>query len=280
MTSHLNNCNKITIYKKSKISGSTLKIIASILMLIDHTAAVVFPVIFKKYNIDSFLNPSMEYLKELLYSNYAGWICVLYQIMRMGFGRLGFPIYCFLLVEGFNKTRNKSRYAFRLFIFSIISEIPFDLAFHGRIIDTAHQNVFFTLLLGFMMMWLMEITETHFSKLYAKAKSKQDKCLIITPLNITICMCAAVLAEFVHCDYSSRGIIAIAMLYFFRKNKIIQLLAGYLSFIWEPVTIFAFILIGFYNGERGMRLKWAFYIFYPAHLLILHMIAEYLQFIL
>ena len=56
------------------------------------------------------------------------------------------------MIEGFTHTRNVWKYAFRLLLFSIISEVPFDLAFRGSVFDTSYQNVFFTLFIGFVTM--------------------------------------------------------------------------------------------------------------------------------
>lgn len=63
-------------------------------------------------------------------------------------GRLSFPIFMFLIEEGYIHTRSVNRYMIRLGVFAILSEIPFDLAFHGELLEFQNQNIFFTLLLG------------------------------------------------------------------------------------------------------------------------------------
>ena len=81
--------------------------------------------------------------------------------MRM-IGRVAFPIFCFLLIQGFLHTHDVKKYAARLFAFALISELPFDLAFKGKI-DFSYQNVFFTLFIGLMTMiafrWIEEHTD-------------------------------------------------------------------------------------------------------------------------
>ena len=98
------------------INGFTLKWIAIVSMLIDHMGAILFP----------------QYIE-----------------MRI-VGRLAFPIYCFLLAEGAVHTSNIRRYEIRLLAFACLSDIPFDLAFFGGV-TLEHQNVFFTLLLGVLV---------------------------------------------------------------------------------------------------------------------------------
>ena len=115
--------------KQQGISGYWLKLIAVISMLIDHTSAVILEQI-----------PGLEAPAFF---------------MRI-IGRAAFPIYCFLLVEGFYHTRSRAKYAGRLFLFALISEVPFDLAFSRRMWDFSSNNVFFTLLFGLLVIWGVE----------------------------------------------------------------------------------------------------------------------------
>lgn len=250
--------------KYAKMSGSTLKIIALVSMLIDHTAAVLLPYPMMEHGV-YYPGFSLEYAAAVLGEGPAGWLYILYQIMRSLLGRLAFPIYCFLLVEGFERTHSRARYAFRIFLFALVSEIPFDLAFNGRIYYTHYQNVFFTLFLGFLMMWAMRLLEEHV------------KIPVVNWAGIALVfLAAAFAAEKIYCDYGARGIIAIALLYLFRKNRWQQLIAGIAAFLWEVTAPLAFLFIGLYNGKRGIKLKYVFYLFYPVHLLILYFISRLL----
>ena len=233
---------KTSVQNIKGISGSTLKIIAVVSMLIDHIAASLL-------------------VQELRY-HYTEELYQIFYVMRYFIGRLAFPIYCFLLVEGFARTKSKVHYAKRLFLFALISEIPFDLAFSGNMVDAAHQNVFFTLLIGLLMMWLM---------------AEIEKRNIPLGLKLAGYLAAAVLfaaaAEIFSVDYGARGIAAIALLYLFRKNKVEQMIAGCIAFLWEITAPLAFLFTAFYNEKRGLKMKYAFYVFYPLHLLILYLLS-------
>ena len=224
---------------KRGISSSTLKIIAMISMLIDHIAYILIAPAVRVNGPDSS-------------------IYTLYCAMR-GVGRIAFPIYCFLLTEGFFRTHDRKKYAFRLLLFALISEIPYDLAFYHSIRYSGHSNVFFTLLLGVVMMSLMEKAQNHF----------RDYRIVIMIYLAAIAACG-ICAEWIHCEYGIKGIIAIALLYLFRMSKEEQMIAGCVAFCWEPAALFAFPFIALYNGERGSNLKYFFYAFYPVHILFLH----------
>lgn len=134
---------------KKGISGSTLKLIAIITMLIDHTAATILDRTLMARGGNQ-LNPNnIEEVVKFYTDN--GVIIAANMTMRL-IGRLAFPIFCFLLIEGFIHTRNVWKYAARLALFALISEIPFDLAFKGKVLEFTYQNVFFTLFIGLIVM--------------------------------------------------------------------------------------------------------------------------------
>lgn len=191
-------------------------------MVIDHTGAVLFPGV---------------------------WV---YRYI----GRIAFPIFAFLLVEGFFHTRDIRKYMFRLGVFAILSEIPYDLAFRREILEFQHQNIFFTLFIAVVMMYALE-------------KSRE------WPIKVTEVFLAMWAAGFLCSDYRYKGILLIAVYYFFRKGiwRKFFLGAGW-NFIWnreiQGYGAVASVFIALYNGEKGRSLKYFFYLFYPAHLLALY----------
>ncbi len=235
--------------KKKGLSGSAIKIIAIVAMLIDHIGAVIVErmITAQSGGIYSYEDP----------------LVVLDTVLR-GIGRIGFPIFCFLLVEGFIHTRNVAKYALRLFAFALISEVPFDLAFAGRVFYPDYQNVFFTLLIGLLVMIAFRAIE---EKMAAPRVVK----ILLDLLALGV---GAGIAQLVNTDYAAIGVVCIMVLYVFRNNRANQLLAGSLVFMWEIPAPFAFVPIACYNGQRGLRMKYFFYVFYPAHLLILFLIAH------
>ncbi len=225
-------------YKKKGLSGSTLKVIAIVTMLIDHIGAGI--------------------LEQLPY--FSDTDTTLYWTDRIlrSIGRISFPIFCFLLVEGFLHTSNVKKYAFRLFLFALISEIPFDLAFQREIFYPAYQNVFFTLLIGLITLIAMK----HF---------EYNKILKIIPMFVGI-----LVAQILSTDYAGFGVVFIVLLYVFHDNIKIRNLVCSIAIFWELTAPIAFIPITLYNGERGFKMKYFFYVFYPAHLLLLYAISQFI----
>lgn len=230
--------------KKPTLSGSTLKIMALAIMLIDHIGAVIVQRTMWMPGFDhDFWNS-------------------LYLPLRY-VGRLAFPIFCFLLVEGYVHTSDVKKYIRRMLLFALISEIPFNLAITGKWIDLNYQNVFFELAWGLGAIHYLEVIEKKLSNYFLQVVSR-----------LGIIAVFVILAEYLNFDYGMYGIISIVALYVFRQNKKMQLLVGAVSFLWEPVAPLAFLIIAFYNGKRGRTLKYIFYAFYPAHLLLLYVIAR------
>lgn len=219
-------------------------------MFIDHIGASI---------IEKYLFTMPNYTETKLYS--------LDIILRLA-GRIAFPIFCFLLVEGLLHTRSLKKYAINLFLFALISEIPFDLAFFGSAFYPSYQNVFFTLLIGLFVI-------KGFTKILEIEKFNKVIKFII---NLLIIISGMTVAYLLKTDYSAMGVLTIALMYVFRKRKLLSATIGCLnltimSFI-EITAFLSLIPIAFYNGERGIKLKYAFYIFYPAHLLLFFIISK------
>ena len=181
-------------------------------------------------------------------------------------GRLSFPLFCFLISEGLLYTANLKGYLGRLFFFALISEVPYDLAFHGTVYYPQSQNVFFTLFLGLAAI----------SFLHSYLGSRPASALVLA----LVCV---LFAEALHTDYGWFGVMLIIIFYCFKnyRTKGVLIFAvfntGY-GLLTGTVKLYA-ALAGFpiflYNGKKG-RLNWKyfFYAFYPAHLLLLYFVRK------
>lgn len=218
---------------KKGLSQEMLKCIACVTMLVDHIGAVFVP----------------GYALRLL-------------------GRISFPIFCFLLVEGARHTRDPKRYALRLGIGALLSEIPYDLLFRGGI-DWHHQNVMVTLLIGLgVILW-----------------AGRMKRFPILPLIL-----GGLLAEAVGSDYGSFGVALIFLFWLTadcRGKNWIWLVGMVVIFrlmgsqgvtilgLTVPIQLFgtlAMVPIALYSGRKttvSRWVQWGFYLFYPVHLIIL-----------
>lgn len=245
---------------RRKITGFTLKWIAVVTMVLDHIGAV-------------FLS---DWLWAATHSTVVpGWrgaalswagqhLALLWQVQTLLrlIGRLAFPLFCFLLVEGFCHTRNVKRYALRLGIFALLSEIPFDLAFSHGMLAVEKSNVFFTLLIGLGALCL----------LYAM----QERGNSLAGL-LTVCV-AALAAELLHTDYGAAGVMCIVLLYFLREQPltaytlaVVVLTMG--TGVWMELAALVMLpVLANYHGVRGRQKKYFFYAFYPLHLLGLVML--------
>ena len=237
--------------KSIDISAATLHILAMAFMLCDHLWATIIP------------------------GNQ--WLTCL--------GRLAFPIFAFMIVEGYFHTRNLRRYAFRLFLFALISEIPFNLMYSGGPFYPYHQNVIWTLLIGLLLIHLNEC---------AKKKEKLWIRVLVAFVTVTAGFFVGLVSMV---DYHGAGIVTILAFYFLRGRKWwcllgqfaalyylnIEVLKG-LSFevsflgaqfmvVQQGLALFALIPIWLYRGRQGLHSK-AFqyfcYTFYPVHMLLLY----------
>lgn len=230
------------------ISAMTIKWIATITMLIDHFSFVVLSRM-------EFALGGNEELANLAY------------YMR-GVGRLAFPLFCFLVVEGFDKTSNKLKYLGRMGICALLSEIPFDLAVSLEPFYFGYQNTLWTLFFGLLVMYGVD----YFMNSFIAPTLKYS--------GMALCVVGGMyLTDYFKADYGAKGIFCIMILYLLRANKFWQALGGAVSFLWERIAPFSFLLVLLYNGERGKGWKYFFYVFYPAHLLVLYLLCVILGYV-
>ncbi|MBQ9984244.1 MAG: hypothetical protein IJP29_06600 [Lachnospiraceae bacterium] len=210
------------------MNSFTLKMIAIITMVIDHVGYIIFP--------------------ELTILRYIG--------------RVSFPIFCFLIVEGFFHTRSHLNYLIRLIVFALLSEVPFDLAFHNTPFYWESQNVFVTLALGLFAIFCLE--------------ELNNRKIFILPLILI-----GVFALLSHCDYGIGGVLLICIFYLTKQTPWVRffLVASVLYIFYNTTELYgliAMIPITFYDGKRGPAAKMIFYWFYPLHLLLLFAIHYFL----
>ena len=211
--------------KERALSGSALKLIAMAAMVVDHVALIFFC-----------NNPEYS---------------TLYDQMRT-IGRISYPVFAFLIVEGYLHTHDFGKYTERLLYFAVISEIPWQLINH----DGSH-NVLFTLLAGLFVMYLIDHWHT-------------------TNINILMLgLFSGGILLYFHTDYDWRGLLLIMIFYLFKKDSLLQTIFGIIvmSFYGFIGALLAFLVVNAYNGRRGFIQgdlgKYLIYLFYPCHLLLL-----------
>ena len=234
------------------LNGTTLKALAMLLMLLDHT-----------YWTIAFRHEWMT--------------CA---------GRLAFPLFAFLVAEGYRHTGNFKRYFGRMFLFALITEIPFNLITGGWYFNPFHQNVMFTFCIALLLLRLLDMAWERGT---------------LVGLVVTLVGAAAgyVVGVCTFVDYNGCGILTVLAFWFAQKARlgwVVQLAAlacinlellGGMSYVVtvlgqeilvpkQAFALLALIPIWMYNGRRGPGgKKWQYfgYAFYPAHLLILAILA-------
>lgn len=212
-------------------------------------------------------------------------------------GRIAFPIYAFLTVEGFFHTKNFKKYMLRMLICALLSEIPFNLMMGGWI-DPFDQNVIWTFIIALLAMKLLETIK---NKLWHKNWLFK---VITLGLAVLIVMLCYALGMITFVDYHGEGILMVFVFFFFRQRKwwsyLAQLALMYyinvpmlgsrydtyslfgvsFDFYYQSIALLALIPIWLYKGKQGYHSKafqYCYYAFYPVHILVLVGIGYLLQ---
>ncbi len=239
----------------------SLKLIAMLAMLLDHTAKVLL---------------SHGVLTPLLGIENSRTLCVGMMVL----GRAAFPIFAWFAAEGCRRTTDAGRHLLRLLIFALLSEIPFQLCFSDGLEPGCH-NVIFTFLLASAAIFCGERIRT-----------------LPLPVRLIPPVIAVVLGWVLYTDYNAWGVALVLMLYYLPTESgrllllaawvtVFQLLwhgwngqslswltaSGSLQLLYWLGGMTSVGLLATYNGARGGGSKWLFYGFYPCHLLLLYGIA-------
>lgn len=190
-------------------------------------------------------------------------------------GRIAFPIFGFLISEGFIHTHSRSKYMLRILIFAIVSQIPFYFFAHNIVHSKVNFNIMFTFEIALVGLYLIDFIKNYdgFSKIL-------DYSMMIIGLVIIL-----LFTYLIHPDYSSYGVLTVWIFYLLKKSKILTsfsyVLLNFLYYFSMGygqeykmllATIIPLLLILFYNGKQGRKLKYFFYVFYPVHFIILYAI--------
>ena len=250
----------MNIEKIKCINTFTLKLIAIIAMTIDH-AGLMFGLDY----IDG-----LYYYGDLMSSE-------TYELMR-NIGRIAFPIFCYMIVEGFFYTKSVTKYILRLGVFALISQIPFNLLVYRTPWEkNCNLNVYFTLLLG-----LITIAAIDECIAQCKESDYKDKWLIGAAAIIALVIMS--LADNFHTDYGSYGVLLILVFYIFRNKPIFLCVVMYLVTYWytennfsesQLYAVYSLVFILLHNRKKGPSMKYLFYTYYPLHLTLFFLLWKF-----
>ena len=248
----------VTGLGKMNLSAATLHILAMAFMLMDHLWATLLP--------------AQEWLT-----------CV---------GRIAFPIFAFMAVEGYFHTHNLKKYLLRMLIFAVISEVPFDLMYGGTWFYPVHQNVIWTLMMGLAGIHLMETVR------------KKKSTFVYILVSAIVVILGGLLGTLSMVDYYGIGVLTVFIFYFFRGRKWWCLLGQMLALYWVnvellgglmyPIRLFgmefefcqqglallALLPIWLYRGRQGYHSKpfqYFCYAFYPIHMLVIVLVLNFIN---
>lgn len=243
---------------KMDLSAAALHILAMAFMLMDHLWATLLP--------------AQEWLT-----------CV---------GRIAFPIFAFMAVEGYFHTHNLKKYLLRMLIFAVISEVPFDLMYGGTWFYPVHQNVIWTLMMGLVGIHLMETVR------------KKKSTFVYILVSAIVVILGGLLGTLSMVDYYGMGVLTVFIFYFFRGRKWWCLLGQMLALYWVnvellgglmyPIRLFgmefelcqqglallALLPIWLYRGRQGYHSKpfqYFCYAFYPIHMLVIVLVLNFIN---
>lgn len=243
-------------FAKGIFTGAQLKRIAVASMVIDHVGSYVIRDWFMLSNYNTITSETAA-LQMFFY-----WIIKICDVL----GSVAFPVYCFLVAEGFFYSKDPKKYALRMFAFAALAEIPFNLVHQMQIWYPDLQNVMFTLAVSILTLYAASISDSKFA-----GSNYQPS------VRILIVILGMGLAYLLRGEYVFLGVLAISLFYYLRAYRYLRLLAFVPLAVPSLWSLLAIPVILLYSGKRGKQNKYFFYVFYPAHFLFIYAIMMLLK---
>ena len=242
------------------LTGFGLKRLAVASMVIDHIGSFLLGAMLIPYKVGGTLVVDQS-------SPVALWQIMKAQELCDMLGRAAFPLFCFLMVEGFLHTRDRVGYGLRMGLFALISEIPYDLVQFHTPFSLRLQNVMFTLTVGIYTLLAIRWAEERWREVPTL------RWAAVTALTVA----GMALALLVRGEYVFLGVLAAVLLYLLRDKGYLRAAGLAPLLVVSPWVLLAVPPILLYNGGRGRGSKWFFYVFYPVHFLVFAALAAWIS---
>lgn len=245
---------------KLSLTSFGLKRVAVASMIIDHIGSFLLGAMLEPFKSNGMLVVNGDSSATLWQIMKAKELCDL-------LGRAAFPIFCFLMVEGFLHTHDRARYGLRMALFALVSEIPYDLIHFHTPVSFRLQNVMFTLTVGIFTLLAVSKAEERWR---AAPGPRWAAVAVLTAAGMA-------LAYLVRGEYVFLGVLSAVLVYLLRDKGRLRVVGLAPLLMVSPWTLLAVPAILLYNGERGKGSQWFFYVFYPAHFLVFAALAAWLS---
>lgn len=237
-----------------RVSVNTLKIAGAILMTLYFFGAAVI-----QNGILHVQRYTPEELSQLLAGDANAMLWAGIASVAEIIGMIAISIFAYLTAKGAEHTSSMGRYILSVLVFALISEVPYDLAVYGQVWNWESQNTLWAVFIALVALWMIRRVEGRGAASYALgAVAVLGGCLWTVLLN---------------CKFGWGFVLITAVLFLFRKNRTMSLIAGLGASLVYLTAAMGFILISictgeYRKGESGLS-KYAYYAYYPIMLLLL-----------
>lgn len=255
---NMNMSGRPVIWKTPSVTEDGLKIFACVMMMVQTIGISIVEngMIHLERYTQTELSEAMAADSHLMLLAGGG------SVMQL-LGGLALPIFAYLLVEGFLNTSSYRKYLLSIVLFAVVSEIPYDLAMAGKLIDWSSQNALVTMAVCLLMLYFLGMV-------------KEKKGFAGGAVRLLIVLCALVWVTLFRAQYGLCMVLLAAVFYLFYNRNVLKTVLGVLISLLYVTGPLAFYGIWCCNEKRTDRLpKYAYYVFYPLHLLFFGVISTY-----